>query len=277
VLDHSVTSSERRIAREKASAALRAYAVQLRSAGATLEQVGVALGVSHTRAGQIIARAARLAARPRWHGQLATRALCWLRRERLAELPEAEAAAAVAKLTLQELRAVQNVGSGARDAIVDWLAQHGLTLRASATTEQSKTAGPSQGRPFDFSRQVASWRGDTRRMFDTSDHPLGQLKTAVSAHRRLADNPRRFRQRVGPPSGVGRIDHHLTHSLATAYFEIEAAKRVGVEFAPDGDGLIIALPTTAATALHALADDVAADRMLVGRLITVRTRGETAS
>lgn len=151
--DVKTTQTERRLASEAKSAALRAYAVQLRATGATLEHIGGALGVGKAQAGKILAEAACLASRPRWHDQLPTRALGWLRREGLAELPEAEAAAAVAKLTFKELSAVQNVGSGAREALVDWLAQHGLTLRGDNTTiHDSKTAGPSQGRPSDFNR-----------------------------------------------------------------------------------------------------------------------------
>jgi hypothetical protein len=129
------TSAERRIAREQRSAARRVMAEQMRGAGGTLEQIGLALGVSHTRIGQIFAKAERLARRPAWHDAVDnTRALSFLRRLGLDAVPEAEAAMAVARLSRKELLSHENVGKGAVAALSDWLGRHALALSGDITT-----------------------------------------------------------------------------------------------------------------------------------------------
>jgi Sigma-70, region 4 len=124
------TPTDRRLRREARSAALRAQALALRQCGATYAEIGAALGLSLERARQIVHKAERLANAPRWFDPLPMRAQTFLHNAGLAELPETEAALAVARLTRRELLAIQNFGRVACDAVVAWLARHGLTLRS---------------------------------------------------------------------------------------------------------------------------------------------------
>jgi hypothetical protein len=119
--------TERRIRREARSAALRAQALALRRSGSTYAEIGAALGLSQARAHQIVRKAERLALAPRWYDSLPMRAQTFLHNAGLAELPEPEAAAAIAQLTRRELLAAPNLGRGACDALVAWLARHGLS------------------------------------------------------------------------------------------------------------------------------------------------------
>jgi hypothetical protein len=124
------TPAERRIRREARSAALRVRAFTLRQDGKSYAAIGAALGLSLERARQVVLRAERLALAPRWFDPLPMRAQTFLHNNGLSELPEIEAAAAVAQLTRRELLATPNFGKGAAAAIAAWLARHGLTLRS---------------------------------------------------------------------------------------------------------------------------------------------------
>jgi hypothetical protein len=126
-----LTPAERRIRREARSAALRAQALALRRTGATYGAIGAALGLSLERARQIVRKAERLANAPRWFDPLPMRAQTFLHSAGLTELPETEAAAAIARLTRRELMATPNFGRVACDAVVAWLARHELTLKQS--------------------------------------------------------------------------------------------------------------------------------------------------
>src|SRR5262245_48575667 len=117
----SFTPAERRI-RE-------ARALVLRQAGATYVAIGRELGVSCGRARQITGQAEGLADAPRWVNPLPMRAQTFLYNLNLAELPELEAATAVARMSRRELLALPNIGRGAADALVAWLATHRLGLR----------------------------------------------------------------------------------------------------------------------------------------------------
>jgi Homeodomain-like domain len=121
--------TERRIRREARSAALRAQALALRQAGATYAEIGAALGLSQARAYQIVRKAERLANSPRWFDPLPMRAQTFLHNAGLTELPETEAALAVAQLTRRELLATPNFGKSAAVAVTAWLARHGFTLK----------------------------------------------------------------------------------------------------------------------------------------------------
>ena len=127
------TPAERRIRREARSAALRQQALALRQSGATYAAIGAALGLSLERGRQIVRKAERLANDPHWYDSLPARAVNLLHIAGLTELPEPEAAAAVAQLTRRELLATPNFGKGAAAAIAAWLARHGLTLKAEGT------------------------------------------------------------------------------------------------------------------------------------------------
>jgi hypothetical protein len=124
------TPAERRIRREARSAALRQQGLALRKDGATYVAIGAALGLSLERARQIVRKAERLANAPRWFDPLPMRAQTFLHNAGLTVLPEIDAAAAVARLTRRELMATPNFGRVACDALVAWLARHGLTLRS---------------------------------------------------------------------------------------------------------------------------------------------------
>jgi Sigma-70, region 4 len=122
--------ADRRIFREARSAALRAQALALRQSGATYADIGAALGLSLERARQITRKAERLANAPRWFDPLPMRAQTFLHNTGLSELPETEAAAAVARFTRRDLLATPNVGKGAIAELVAWLGKHGLALRS---------------------------------------------------------------------------------------------------------------------------------------------------
>jgi Sigma-70, region 4 len=124
------TPTDRRLRREARSAALRAQALALRQCGATYAEIGAALGLSLERARQIIRKAERLANAPRWFDPLPMRAQTFLHNAGLAELPEIEAALAVARLTRRELLATPNFGRVACDAVATWLARHRPALRS---------------------------------------------------------------------------------------------------------------------------------------------------
>jgi hypothetical protein len=144
------TSSQRRVRREQRSAKQRAKAMALRADDATLEEIGDALAVCPSRAAQILAKAKWLASRPQWHNGLNnTRALNFLRLCGLAELPEAEAAAAVSQFTRRELMNAPNLGKVAIGALAAWLERLGLTLRDEITVETNKKGVPASGRPCD--------------------------------------------------------------------------------------------------------------------------------
>ena len=136
--DPFATFADRRRAREALSAAKRGYALRLRSAGATYAQIGVALGLSSTRIGQLLAKAERLAAQPRWHGQFPARALNFLIIRGLTDLPELEAARAVAKLSRRELMKQPNLGKGAIGALEAWLTGLDLALRDEALAREAR-------------------------------------------------------------------------------------------------------------------------------------------
>jgi Sigma-70, region 4 len=129
-------ATQRRIDREVQSTAVRAQALVLRQSGATYAEIGAALGLSLERARQITRKAERLANSPRWYDGLPMRAQTFLRNAGLSELPEIEAATAIARFTRRELLAIPNFGKGAATAIVAWLAQHGLTLMKEITLKE---------------------------------------------------------------------------------------------------------------------------------------------
>ena len=156
--DPLATSADRRKAREALSEAKRAYALRLRQHGATQAQISAALALSATRLGQLLAKAERLAAQPRWHGQFPARALNFLIIRDLAEKPEIEAAEALARLTVKELKKAPNLGKDAIRALDAWLERLGLTLRDEITVETNKKGAPSRGRPSDSSQPVAPGR-----------------------------------------------------------------------------------------------------------------------
>jgi hypothetical protein len=124
------TLAERRIRRQQRSAQLRTRALAMREAGATYAEIGAALGLSLERARQIVRRAKRLTNSPRWFDPLPMRAQTFLHNAGLSELPEPEAADAVAQLTRRELLATPNFGRVACDAVATWLARHRLALRS---------------------------------------------------------------------------------------------------------------------------------------------------
>jgi hypothetical protein len=124
------TPTERRIRREARSAALRAQALALRQSGATYAAIANALGLSVGRAVQIVRRGERLVLSPRWYDSLPMRVQTFLHNAGLAELPQTDAAAAVARLSRRELLATPNFGKGAAVAVTAWLARHELALRS---------------------------------------------------------------------------------------------------------------------------------------------------
>jgi hypothetical protein len=149
------TPADRRRAREARSAEMRARAVALRQDGQTLARVGQTLGISTSRAAQIVAKAARLAEPPRWFDGLPGRALNVLVAHGLIDLPEGEAARAMAKLSRRDLTARANVGKGAIGALSQWLAGHGLAFVDDAL--KTETGGP-KGRPSDSASPFAPGR-----------------------------------------------------------------------------------------------------------------------
>jgi hypothetical protein len=117
--------TERQIRR----AALRERAFALRQAGKTYAAIARDIGLSLERTRQLVLKAERLILRPRWYDRLPARVQNVLHNAGLTALPEAEAANAVARLSRRELLAVRNIGRAAVDAVVAWLADHGLKLR----------------------------------------------------------------------------------------------------------------------------------------------------
>ena len=144
--DPLATSADRRRAREAASAGKRAYALSLRKHGATQAQIAAALGLSSTRIGQILAKAERLAAQPRWLGQFPARALNFLIVRGFAAKPETEAAEALARLTVKELKEAPNLGRGALAALTAWLSTHGLAPRDEKPIPARRPAGLARAR-----------------------------------------------------------------------------------------------------------------------------------
>src|SRR5262245_25469170 len=99
-------SAQRRIRREEQLAALRDQAFGLRQIGATYAVIAEELSVSSERARQLVHKAERLILHPRWYDDLPARAQNFLHRANLSDLPEATAAAALARLSRRELLAV---------------------------------------------------------------------------------------------------------------------------------------------------------------------------
>jgi hypothetical protein len=156
------TSADRRIARETVSAAKRARAGALRKSGATLAEIGQALGLCVESARRLVLQAERVASRPDWHNRLNnTRALRFLRERDLAALPEIEAALAVAKFTRKELKAEPNFGKGALEAIETWLGGTGHVCDQTPIT--NKKGAPVQGRPHDSRNPLAAdWNASSQ-------------------------------------------------------------------------------------------------------------------
>ena len=140
------TPSRRRVRREQQSAARRAKALALRQGGATYAAIAAELGVCVEQARGIVLKAERLTEHPHWSDALPTRATTFLRLRSLSELPEAEAALAVAKFTRKQIKAEPNLGKGALAAIETWLAGRSLALRDDS---ENKKGAPAQGRPCD--------------------------------------------------------------------------------------------------------------------------------
>jgi hypothetical protein len=142
-----LTPAERRQLREARSAERRSRALSLRRGGATYAAIGAALSVSLERARRIVLQAERLADHPHWTDGVARRAINFLRHQGLSTLPEIEAAQAVAKLSRSELMSFPNFGRSAYEALLGWLAVHGL--RAAEPMEISnapKCEPPRDGR-----------------------------------------------------------------------------------------------------------------------------------
>jgi hypothetical protein len=139
------SAAERRIRREARSATLREQALALRQAGWTYAAIGEQLGLSLERARQIVRKAEWLTSSPRWFDGLPVRAQHTLYARGLTSLPEIEAARAVARLTPRELMSAPNVGRGAGDTVVAWLARHGLTLRPEAPRTPRIRIQPKKG------------------------------------------------------------------------------------------------------------------------------------
>jgi hypothetical protein len=159
--DPLATSADRRRAREALSAGKRAYAVTLRQDGATLVQIGAALTLSSTRVGQLLAKAEHLAARPRWHGQFPAHALNFLIVRDLADKPEIEAAEALARLTVKELKEAPGLGKDAIGALAAWLERLGLTLRDLETnpdaTKPTSRVGFAECAPVAGAATIVHW------------------------------------------------------------------------------------------------------------------------
>ena len=137
-------SAQRRVRREEQAAAQRDRALALRQIGMTFAAIGAELGVRLERARQIVRKAEWHANNPRWYDDLPMRAQTFLRNTGLSTLPEAEAAAALARLSRRELMRAPNVGHAVADALGAWLAHHGLAFTASTT----KSGAPARERPF---------------------------------------------------------------------------------------------------------------------------------
>jgi hypothetical protein len=111
-----LTPAERRHRRDRALA--------LRQDGESFAAIGRTLGISPTRAHQLVLRARC----QHWGTDLPGRLRNLLHTMGLDGRPEIEAAA-VARLTRRELLGKANVGTNTAGAASAWLARHGLTLR----------------------------------------------------------------------------------------------------------------------------------------------------
>jgi len=129
------TPTERRLQREARSAEQRAQALALRQAGETYASIGRVLGVSLERARLIVGKAEQLAYNPHWSDYLPMRAIHALSERGLLEREESEAAHAIAQFSRRELMRRQNFGKGACEAIIEWLARHGLELQPESAQE----------------------------------------------------------------------------------------------------------------------------------------------
>jgi hypothetical protein len=147
-------SAQRRVRREEQAAAQRDRALALRQIGMTFAAIGAELGVRLERARQIVRKAEWHANNPRWYDDLPMRAQTFLRNTGLSTLPEAEAAAALARLSRRELMRAPNVGHAVADALGAWLAHHGLAFQSS----QKKPGAPSRERPSDSDSPFAPGR-----------------------------------------------------------------------------------------------------------------------
>ena len=156
-MEKTSPAARRRIAREARSAAKRIVAAEMRQAGASYAAIGAELGVCRERARLIVLKAERLTEHPRWSDALPTRGTTFLHLRGLSELPEVEAALAVAKFTRKEIKAEPNLGKGALAAIEAWLAGHGLTWRADIPTANKKGVLV-QGRPHDSRNPLPAGR-----------------------------------------------------------------------------------------------------------------------
>lgn len=148
-------ATARGIRREAEAADRRAQALALRREGATYAAIGRTLGVSQTRAKQIVDRAAWQASNPH-RVQLPMRAANFLKLEGFLDLTEADAAAAVAKLTRREVLAHPNVGKGAVAALADWLALHGHTFSEDAVERRKRSNSPPYDNHLDEARTAHS-------------------------------------------------------------------------------------------------------------------------
>jgi hypothetical protein len=128
------TSTERRQRAEAKATAQRAQALAQRQGGRTYAEIGVALGVSLERARRITCKAERLALDPHWWDDLPVRAMYLLNNRGLIDLPEIEAARALAQLSARELLSTPNFGNVALGALRAWLASHALKLRPESPT-----------------------------------------------------------------------------------------------------------------------------------------------
>jgi hypothetical protein len=128
------TSTERRQRGEAKATAQRAQALALRQGGRTYAEIGVALGVSLERARRITCKAERFALEPHWSDTLPVRAIYLLDNRGLIDLPEIEAARALAQLSARELLSTSNFGRVALGALRAWLAGHGFKLPPESPT-----------------------------------------------------------------------------------------------------------------------------------------------
>jgi hypothetical protein len=134
-------TAEQRIRREARTATLRERAVALRAAGWTLARIGVVLGVSATRVGQLLRKAKRLQDQPHWSDALPMRAQNYLIRGRgLDGLAETDAARAIAQFSYRQLLEIPNIGPAACAAVIAWLESHGLALQPQPS--RNKTGVP---------------------------------------------------------------------------------------------------------------------------------------
>jgi hypothetical protein len=138
-------ATDRRIRREAEADARRAQALAMRQAGATFAAIGAAFGLSLEQARQIVHKAERIASDPNRGYQLPMRAANFLKLAGFLDLPEAEAAAAVAKMSRREVLARPNVGKGAVAALVEWIARHGHTFSEDAVMSRKRPL-PTDGR-----------------------------------------------------------------------------------------------------------------------------------